>query len=128
MLEQTIIGALSSFEISGERVAARPGVWVAGAKIAAIGVRVSRGVTTHGFALNVNTDLSWFSHIVPCGIADASVTSMQAIAGREFATSDVEDAIVAAFGRAFGVEFMPGEVAVVPDRYPRPAEEAIVGR
>jgi lipoyl(octanoyl) transferase len=100
-LEQTIIEALSAFEIDAARVGGRPGVWAGDAKIAALGVRVSRGVTTHGFALNVNTDLAWFSHIVPCGIADATVTSMQAIVGRPVEMREVEQALAEAFARMF---------------------------
>jgi lipoate-protein ligase B len=100
-LEKAMIAALRTFGIDSERIDGRPGVWVAGEKIAAIGVRVSRGVTTHGFALNVNTDVAWFAHIVPCGLPDITVTSMQRIAGREFAISDVEDALVAALSHQF---------------------------
>ncbi len=105
-LEATMIDALAAFGIEARRAAGRPGVWYGNAKIGAIGVRVSRGVTTHGFALNVNTDLSYFAHIVPCGIAGADVTSMQAIAGSRFAMRDAEDAIAAAFARIFGVEMI----------------------
>lgn len=76
-LESLIIATCSEFGLVGERVAGRSGVWIAGQrKIAAIGVRVARGVTTHGFALNVNPDMSWYERIVPCGISDAGVTSM----------------------------------------------------
>ncbi len=103
-IEQVLIDALASFGIDAGRSDGRPGVWAGGAKIGAIGVRVSRGVTTHGFALNVNTDLSWFSHIVPCGIADAGVTSMARVMGAAVAMGAVGDAIVAAFARTFDVE------------------------
>ncbi len=114
LLEQTIVDAHATSDIAADRVAGRPGVWASGAKIAAIGVRVSRGVTTHGFALNVNTDLSWFAHIIPCGITDAGVTSMQQIAGRTFDVGAVEDALVAAFGRHFDADIRAarGEVLV----------------
>ena len=105
-LERTLTDALASFRIDGACWPGRPGVWVDGAKVAAIGVRVSRGITTHGFALNVNTDLSWFDAIVPCGIADAGVTSMQRLLGREVALSDVEDALARAFEGVFGVTFV----------------------
>ena len=115
-LEKAIIAALATFGIDSARIDGRPGVWTQDGKIAAIGVRVSRGVTTHGFALNVNTDLDWFSHIVPCGLPDITVTSMQRIAGREFAMRDCEDALIAALGRQF-----ESEIVAQP-------EEAIVGR
>jgi lipoyl(octanoyl) transferase len=82
-LEEALIRALGDHGISGERVAGRTGVWVGGKKIAAIGVRVSRWVTSHGFALNVDGDLGGFDLIVPCGIADAGVTSMARELARE---------------------------------------------
>ena len=103
-LEATAMRALATFDIDAARVAGRPGVWVGDAKIAAIGVRISRGITMHGFALNVSTDLSWFDAIVPCGIADAGVTSMQRLLGRAPAMHEVEDAVAEAFGAEFGVE------------------------
>jgi lipoate-protein ligase B len=104
-LEGVVIETLARFGIVARRVARRPGVWVGDAKIAALGVRVSRGVTTHGFALNVNTDLSYFGDIVPCGISDAGVTSMQALAGTSFDMHDIEAEVVAAFAEQFGLEF-----------------------
>lgn len=105
-LERVVIDAIADFGVTGERAEGRPGVWVDGAKIAAIGVRISGGVTTHGFALNVQPDLSYFDMIVPCGIRDAAVTSMERITGRRFAMEDVEHAIVGAFrqGLALDVE------------------------
>ncbi len=102
-IEQMIIDALAQFGVDADRVDGRPGVWTRGAKIAAIGVRVSRGVTTHGFALNVSTDLSYFDHIIPCGITDATVTSMQRLLGAAPDMRDVEDALSSAFARLFDV-------------------------
>ena len=75
-LERIIISTLAELGIDSTAEDKPTGVWVGDAKIAAIGVRVSRGVTMHGFALNVNPDLSYFKHIVPCGIPDANVTSI----------------------------------------------------
>lgn len=76
-LEEIVIETVAEFGIVGARVQGRSGVWVdGGRKIAAIGVRVARGVTMHGFALNVDPDMSWYDRIVPCGISDAAVTSM----------------------------------------------------
>ncbi len=77
-LERAMIATLAEFGIEAGSDERPTGVWVGEAKIAAIGVKVSRGVTTHGFALNVDPDLSFFDHIVPCGMADAPVTSMAA--------------------------------------------------
>lgn len=108
-LEAVLMDVLAEFGISGTRIAGRPGVWVGDAKIAAIGVRVAGRVTTHGFALNVNTDLSYFRHIIPCGLADAGVTSMQRITGTPMIVRAVEGQIVDAFARNFGLEFEPSE-------------------
>ena len=102
-IEKVIILALAGFDIEAHRVEGRPGVWTRGEKIAAIGVRVSRGVTTHGFALNVSTDLSYFDHIIPCGIAGTTVTSMQRELGATPVMRDVEDALAAAFEDVFDV-------------------------
>jgi lipoate-protein ligase B len=103
MLEATLIDVLARFGIAAARSERNAGVWVGEAKIAAIGVRVSRGVTTHGFALNVNTDLAYFQHIIPCGLVGASVTSMQQITGATFDMREVEDEVSAAFARHFNV-------------------------
>lgn len=80
-LEQAVIATLARCEIIGARVPGRPGVWVGNAKVAAIGVRVRGGVSMHGLALNVNPDLRAFETIVPCGLSDARVTSMEALCG-----------------------------------------------
>lgn len=104
-LEEVLIRALQDFRIEGRRVAGLTGVWVGPAgreeKIAAIGVRISRWITSHGFALNVATDLRHFRLIVPCGIADRGVTSIERVLGRSVPMSDVEDAIARAFAVVF---------------------------
>jgi len=110
-LESVLIDTLSAFGIEGRREAGRPGVWAGHAKIAAIGVRVSRGVTTHGFALNVDPDLAYFSHIVPCGLPDVDVTSMARELARAPAMADVMDTLVAAFARTFPVRIVEREAA-----------------
>jgi lipoyl(octanoyl) transferase len=105
-----LIETLARFGIDATCVEGRPGVWIdASRKIAAIGVRVSRGVTTHGFALNVNTDLSYFEHIVPCGLTDATVTSMQHELGAVQNMRTVENAIIESFVAKFGVAIIETE-------------------
>ena len=106
-LEALLIETLARFGIVADRSPGRPGVWCGDAKIAAIGVRVSRGVTTHGFALNVNTDLSYFDAIVPCGLRDASVTSMRQLAGERFDIYEVQDELIDAFATQFGFDLTP---------------------
>ena len=102
-MEQAIINTLAHYNIVGERSPGETGVWlqpnVAGRarKICAIGVRCSRWVTMHGFALNVNTNLSYFNHIIPCGIQLKSVTSMQAELGQEVEIETVRAQIAEAF-------------------------------
>lgn len=104
-LEEALILALRDFGIEAGRVTGLTGVWVGPPgreeKIAAIGVRISRWITSHGFALNVATDLRHFRLIVPCGIADRGVTSIERILGRPAPMRDVEDAVVRAFGTVF---------------------------
>ena len=103
-LEQVVIGVLAEFGIVGGRVAGCTGVWVENRKIAAIGVHISRWVTSHGFALNVDPDLSYFQYIVPCGLTKP-VTSMRregSNAGRE----QVMAALVAQFGKVYGCEMV----------------------
>ena len=105
-LERLLIDTLYGFGIAAEADGHPTGVWAGGAKIAAIGVRVSRGVTTHGFALNVSPDLGYFEHIVPCGMRDCRVTSMVS----EGAAADVGKVALRAAGhfeRVFGVRLEP---------------------
>jgi lipoyl(octanoyl) transferase len=108
-LEEVIIGALAAFGISGWRYAGYTGVWVDGEsgpeKIAAIGIKVSgNGMSSHGFALNVNPDLSHFDHIVPCGIREHGVTSMSKLSGRPYTTTDLLQPITAAFSHVFNLQ------------------------
>ena len=102
MLEQTLISTLAEFGIQGESADRPTGVWVGDAKITAVGVRVSRGVTMHGFALNVNPDLSYFDHIVPCGMPDGLVTSMSRLLTRDVRVDQVIPVLARNFGRYFG--------------------------
>jgi lipoate-protein ligase B len=113
-LEAVLIETLSAFGIAGRRVPKRPGVFAGEAKIAAIGVRVSRGVTTHGFALNVAPDLRYFSYIVPCGLPDVRVTSMAELLRSAPSMREVMDAIVASFANVFEIEMSDGDRVVAP--------------
>lgn len=100
-LEDVLIAVLADFGIAAERSEGYTGVWVGDEKIAAIGVRVARGRTRHGFALNVDPDLTMFEHIVPCGIRDRGVTSMTKLLGHPVAMREVVDRAVARFADAF---------------------------
>jgi lipoyl(octanoyl) transferase len=101
-LEEAIVLALARFGIASGREEGRTGVWVPQGKLAAIGVRVSSGwITSHGFALNVDPDLSFFSSIVPCGIQDRPVTSMASLLGRPVAVQEALSAVVRAFEETF---------------------------
>ncbi len=100
-LEEVLIRAVAGFGIDAGRVAGLTGIWVGQEKLAAIGVRISRWVTSHGFALNVNTDLSRFGLIVPCGITDRGVTSMERLLGHPIPMAEVEDAVIEAFRSVF---------------------------
>jgi len=92
-LEEVLIRSVARFGIQAGRVTGLTGIWVGDEKLAAIGVRISRWITSHGFALNVNTNLEHFRLIVPCGIPDKGVTSMQRLLGREVPMAEVEAAI-----------------------------------
>lgn len=109
-LEALLIDALARHGIGAGRSEGRPGVWCGEAKIGAIGVRISRGVTTHGFALNVGTDLSYFDDIVPCGLPGVRMTSMEQVSGRAYDLEGVCGTIERAFAERFEVEYA-GELA-----------------
>jgi lipoate-protein ligase B len=100
-LEGCLIDVLDDWSIRAGRLEGYTGVWIGDRKIAAIGVKVAQGVTTHGFALNVNTDLSLFGHILPCGIPDKGITSMAVELRMAVSTEQVEDAVVARLAERF---------------------------
>jgi len=111
LLEESVIQTLATFGIQGERIPGLTGVWIQDStkqprKICALGVKTSRWVTMHGFALNVNTDLRYFDFIVPCGIQDKAVTSMTAELGRDVDMSDVEQILKVKLEEQFGFEWM----------------------
>lgn len=101
-LEEVLIRTVGDYGVSAHRVDGLTGVWVGPEKLAAIGVRIARWVTSHGFALNVTTDLAYFDLIVPCGIADRGVTSLARLLGRTVDREDVEDRIGRHFCDVFG--------------------------
>lgn len=114
-VEEVIIRTLARYGIKGDRMEGYTGVWIRAEnehsqnrKICAIGVHLSRWVTLHGFALNVNTDLSYFDHIVPCGIeeADKTVTSMEKELGYKLDINEVKSAIREAFAAVFGFSYV----------------------
>jgi lipoyl(octanoyl) transferase len=100
-LEEVLIRTAADFGIAAGRVSGLTGVWVGDEKLAAIGVRIARWITSHGFALNVTTDLDYFSLIVPCGIADRGVTSMSRLLGRPVELDKVQERIVSHFSNVF---------------------------
>jgi lipoyl(octanoyl) transferase len=109
-VEQAIIDTLADYGIAAGRIPKLTGVWVEERKIAAIGVHLSRWVTSHGFALNVATDLTYFQYIVPCGLA-RPVTSMAAL-GVRASLDEVGRRLAAHFGRIFDCEMLSGTLAV----------------
>ena len=100
-IEDVLIRVAADYGVIAERVAGLTGVWVGGEKLAAIGVRIARWITSHGFALNVTTDLDYFNLIVPCGIADRGVTSLSKLVGGPIDRRDVEDRVVQRFTEVF---------------------------
>jgi len=112
MLEEAMIRATADFEILAERVAGKTGIWVRGGgadsgaeeKLGAIGVHISRWVTSHGFAYNVTTDLRYFDLIVPCGIAERKATSLEKLLGRNVGKREAAAVMTEKFGEVFGLE------------------------
>jgi len=120
-LEEVIMRTLRDYGIDSGLECGLSGVWADSDKIAAIGVRVSRPggasgawVTTHGLALNIDVDLDWFERIVPCGIADRGVTSMQRLLGDAPPLPEVADRLVAHFGELFGREMLQASEELIP--------------
>ena len=103
-LEEVFIAVASEYEIQAGRLGGAPGVWVGNDKLVALGVHISRWVTSHGFAFNVNTDLRYFEWIVPCGLRDKGVTSLQKLLGRRVEMEEVAEKVVRHFGRVFDLE------------------------
>jgi lipoyl(octanoyl) transferase len=108
MLEEAMIQATAELGVAAKRVEGKTGIWVgyenAEEKLAAIGVHISRWVTSHGFAYNVSTDLRYFDLIVPCGIADRKATSLEKLLGRSVKQEEIAPRIAKHFGDVFGLE------------------------
>ena len=115
MLEEAMLRATAEFGITAERVTGKTGIWVRGTtgsnstgvteeKLGAIGVHISRWITSHGFAYNVSTDLRYFDLIVPCGITGRKATSLEKILGRAVTPKEVVQPVVRNFGKVFGLE------------------------
>ena len=103
-LEEVLIRAVDAFGVRAGRIEGLTGIWVGDQKLAAIGVRISRWVTSHGFALNVNTDLSHFGLIVPCGITDKGVTSLERLLGHALLMDEVAETVARQFAALFSGE------------------------
>ncbi len=113
-LEAATIATVAAFGVEASGLDGHPGIWVAGQrKLAAIGVRVRRGVTTHGLALNVATDLRWFDEMIPCGIADKEVTSLAHELGRQVPMDAVEDELARQLAAHLGLRIADGADGVI---------------
>ena len=108
-IEQVLINTVGTFGLAADRRAGKTGIWLGPRKIAAIGIAVKKWTTLHGFALNVNTDLTAFTGIVPCGITDGTVTSLQAELGRALDPAEVKHVLAAEFWRMLP-EFLKPQV------------------
>ena len=106
-LEEVMIRVAGEYGVEAGRLKGLTGTWVRDEKLGAIGVRISRWITSHGFAFNVDTDLTYFNLIVPCGISDRGVTSLSKILGRRLPLAEVEAAFVRQFCGVFGAEPAP---------------------
>jgi lipoyl(octanoyl) transferase len=100
-LEEVMIRTCADYGVNAARIAGLTGTWVGSEKIGAIGVRISRWITSHGFAFNVSTDLDYFDLIVPCGISNLGVTSLGRLLNREVANAAVEDSLIQHFASVF---------------------------
>ncbi len=110
-VEEVIIRTIADCGIEAGRIKGLTGVWVGHEKIAAIGIRISRWITSHGFAFNISTDLDYFKLIVPCGITDRGVTSLEKLLARPVAFEDVEDRLARHFRDVFGYAVSAGRSA-----------------
>ena len=126
-LEGVLIETLSYFEIVADRWVGRTGVWVAGRKIASIGIHLTRWVTRHGFALNVNVDLAPFELIVPCGIPDVKATSMAKELSRPVSVNEVIPGLIERFEAEFGVHLVPTSRSLLLSSNEERREDQLLG-
>ncbi len=113
-IEESLIRTVGQYGVGGERVEGHPGIWVGGRKLASIGVAVTEWVTYHGFALNVNTDLSRFELIRPCGLDPSTMTSMQRIKGRPMPFDDVKATFTREYSGVTGLSLTHQRLVTTP--------------
>ena len=111
-IEEVMIRACADYGLSAGRIAGLTGTWIGTEKIGAIGIRISRWITSHGFAFNVSTDLDHFRLIVPCGIHEKGVTSLEKATGRQVNSNEAEDALVRHFSAVFDRVIIPAAAAL----------------
>jgi lipoyl(octanoyl) transferase len=112
-LEEVFIRTVREYGIAAERSPGAAGVWVGNDKLVAMGVHLSRWITSHGFAFNVNTDLKYFEAIVPCGLHDKGVTSLSELLGRQVEMDEVVEDVAGQFAEVFGVEVVESQKSKV---------------
>jgi lipoate-protein ligase B len=112
-LEQIIIDTLLNFKIKSKRIKNLTGVWIGGQKICAIGIKITRWITMHGFALNVTTDLNYFRHIIPCGIKGRGVTSISEILGNNIDINDVTRYLILNFEKYFKIKIVSQDISTL---------------
>jgi lipoyl(octanoyl) transferase len=115
-LEEVFIRVAGDYGIQAVRVAGARGVFVGSDKLAAMGVHVSRWITSHGFAFNVNTNLRYFDWIVPCGLRDKGVTTLEKLLGHRVPMDEVIERVVLRFGEVFNLKMQPSRMPVVESR------------
>lgn len=117
MLEEVVINSLAYFDVQARRLPGSPGVWVNDAEISSIGINISRGITMHGFTLNVNNDLKHFSYIAACGVAGKKITTISRACGFNVPVSGLVTPVIESFARIFNIEVALGQPASLEGFY-----------